>query len=104
MYAIFEHGGHQYRGEDGATLRLSKIEVEPGNPVTFDKVLFVGKDGAFSVGTPYVAGATVKVMVLEQGRGPKLRYIKYKRKKHYKKQGGHRQDFTAVRVDQIVAA
>ena len=103
MYAIFEHGGHQYRADEQAILRLPKVVAEPGAQVLFDKVLAVSGAEAFQVGAPYVASAEVRGTVLEQGRGRKIRIFKYKRKKHYKVQGGHRQHFTAVRVDQIVA-
>ena len=102
MYAIFEHGGHQYRAEEQRVLRLPKVEAEPGSTVAFDKVLAVSADG-FQIGAPYLAGAQVQGTVVQQGRGRKIRILKYKRKKHYKVQGGHRQDFTAVRVDRIVA-
>jgi large subunit ribosomal protein L21 len=104
MYAIFEHGGHQYRADEQAILRLPKVVAEPGAQVAFDKVLAVSGAEAFQVGAPYLSGAQVRGTVVEHGRGPKTRYIKYKRKKHYKVQGAHRQDYTAVRVDQIVAA
>ncbi|NLO73163.1 MAG: 50S ribosomal protein L21 [candidate division WS1 bacterium] len=102
MYAIIEHGGHQYRAEEQGTLRLPKMAAEPGAKVVFDKVLALSAEN-FAVGTPHLAGAEVRGTVLEQGRGPKIRIFKYKRKKHYKRQSGHRQEYTAVRVDQIVA-
>ncbi len=102
MYAIFEHGGHQYRAEAAAVLRLQRLSAQPGETVTFDKVLAVRGEEEIEVGAPYLNGAQVVGTVVEHGRGPKLRIFKYKRKKHYKKQAGHRQDFTAIRVDEIV--
>jgi large subunit ribosomal protein L21 len=101
MYAIIEHGGHQYRAEEKGVLRLQKIAAQPGEAVSFDKVLAVRGEEEVKVGAPYVEGAKVTGTVVEQGRGPKLRIFKYKRKKHYKKQAGHRQAFTAVRVEEI---
>jgi large subunit ribosomal protein L21 len=82
---------------------MAKIEALPGEKVSFDKVLAVREDSDFRIGAPYVAGAQVECTVIQQGRGAKIRIMKFKRKKHYKKQAGHRQDFTAVRVDSIVA-
>lgn len=102
MYAIFKHGGHQYQAEEQALLRLAKLEAEPGEQVTFDEVLAVRDDDDIRIGTPHVEGAQVRGTVVQHGRGPKIRIFKYKRKKHYKRQAGHRQDYTAVRVDEIV--
>jgi len=102
MYAIFEHGGHQYRAEAADVLRLNSLPAQPGDTVVFDRVLAVRGQEEIRVGTPYLSGARVVGTVVQHGRGPKLRIFKYKRKKHYKKQAGHRQDFTAVRVDEIV--
>jgi large subunit ribosomal protein L21 len=101
MYAIIEHGGHQYRADEKNIIRLQKIDAEPGAAVRFDKVLALRGEDEIKVGAPYVAGAQVTGTVVEQGRGPKIRIFKYKRKKHYKKQAGHRQAFTAVRIEEI---
>ncbi len=101
MYAIFEQDSHQYKAQENETLRLQKLPVEVGEKVTFDKVLAVRENGQVLVGTPYVEGARVTGTVVEQGRGRKIRVFKYKAKKHYKRQRGHRQAFTAVRIDEI---
>lgn len=101
MYAIIEHGGHQYRAEEKGILRLQKLAAQPGEAVLFDKVLALRGEDTVQVGTPYLEGARVTGTVVQQGRGPKIRIFKYKRKKHYKKQAGHRQAFTAVRVEEI---
>ena len=103
MYAIIEHGGHQYRADQQGTLRLDKMDATPGTPVAFERVLAVRGDAEIRVGAPYVEGAQVRGTVVGHLRGPKVRILKYKRKKHYKKQAGHRQDYTTVRVDEIVA-
>lgn len=101
MYAIFEHGGHQYRAEAASMLRLGRLPAQVGETVVFDKVLAVRGPEEIRVGAPYLSGAQVVGTVVQHGRGPKLRIFKYKRKKHYKRQAGHRQDFTAVRIDEI---
>ena len=101
MYAIIEHGGHQYRADEKSIIRLQKIAAEPGEAVLFDKVLALRSEDEVKIGAPYVAGAQVTGTVVQQGCGRKIRILKYKRKKHYKKQAGHRQSFTAVRVEQI---
>ena len=99
MYAIIETGGKQYKVCAGDTIKVEKLEVEVGDKFTFDKVLFVGD----KVGTPYVAGATVVADVLEQGKGKKVVAFKYKPKKAYKRKVGHRQLFTAVKIESINA-
>ena len=104
MYAIIEHGGHQYRADEKGILRVQKIAAAPGEAVLFDKVLAVRGEDDMKIGTPYVAGAQVTGTVIQQGRGRKIRILKYKKKKHYKKQAGHRQSFTAVRIEEIAVA
>lgn len=101
MYAIFQQNSHQYKAEENETLRLEKLPAQVGEKVTFDKVLAVRQDGEVVVGTPYVEGARVTGTIVQQGRGRKIRVFKYKSKKHYKRQRGHRQAFTAVRIDEI---
>lgn len=102
MYAIFQSGGHQYVAMENEVVRLEKIEAEAGQEVSFDQVLAVRNGDEFKVGAPYVGGAKVVGTVLEQGRAPKILVFKYKPKKHYKKIRGHRQDFTAVKINSIV--
>jgi len=101
MYAIFQNGGHQHKAQENETLKLEKLPAEVGEKVTFDQVLVAQQNGEILVGTPYLAGARVTGTVVQQGRGRKIRIFKYKPKKHYKRQGGHRQAFTAVRIDEI---
>ena len=99
MYAIIVTGGKQYRAEVGDTLYLEKIEAEVGTEVTFDQVLLVGD----KVGTPYVEGAKVVATVEKQGRGKKIIVFKMKPKKNYRKKQGHRQAYTKVLINSIVA-
>ncbi len=103
MYAIIQNGGHQHKAEPGSVVLLQKLEAEVGSEVTFDEVLAVNKDGEMVLGDPYVKKAKVTGTVVQQGRGRKLRIFKYKPKKNYKRQAGHRQSFTAVRIDEIKA-
>src|SRR5829696_6109315 len=102
-YAIIETGGKQYRVAVGDTLSIEKLAVEPGSDITFDRVLMIGGDGSAAVGTPLVAGATVRAQVEQQYRGPKIVVFKYKPKKRYRRRTGHRQSLTRVAITAINA-
>lgn len=101
MYAIIETGGKQYRVQEGDTLFIEKLSVEAGSSVEFDKVLAVSKDDSLTVGSPIVAGASVKATVIEEGKGKKIIVYKYKSKKDYRKKQGHRQPYTKVKIEAI---
>ena len=101
MYAIVKTGGKQYRVEEGQILRVERLASEKGLAVTLDEVLLLGGDGETRVGSPLVAGASVLGTVVETGRGPKVRVFRYKKRKHQRKTRGHRQGFTALRIDKI---
>ena len=101
MYAVIKAGGKQYRVEPGAKLRVEELPAEVGASVSFDEVLLVGAGDAVKVGAPLVAGAQVKATVLAKGRGDKVRIFKLRRRKHYQKTQGHRQNYTEVRIDEI---
>ena len=103
MYAVIESGGKQHRVKEGETLKLEKLEVATGETVTFDKVLLVGAGGDVKFGSPYLAGSTVSAEVVKQGRHDKIRIIKFRRRKHYKRETGHRQWFTEVKITGINA-
>jgi len=103
VYAIVRTGGKQYRVEPGDVVRLERVEAEQGSSVTLDDVLLVGGDGEVRVGTPRLENASVVGTVVEQGRTPKLRVFKYKKRKHYRRTAGHRQSFTAVRIERVEA-
>jgi large subunit ribosomal protein L21 len=103
MYAVIESGGKQHRVQEGEVLRLEKLEAETGATLNFDKVLLVGAGGGVKVGAPYVAGSSVSAEVLQHGRHDKIRVIKFRRRKHYKRETGHRQWFTEVRITGIHA-
>lgn len=103
MYAIFESGGKQHRVEPGQTIKLEKLAVEEGQEIDFDRVLLTEKDGEVKMGKPLVTGAKVKAVAVGHGRGKKIHIIKFKRRKHHMKRMGHRQDFTEVKITDIVS-
>ena len=101
MFAVIETGGQQYKVSEGEVIFVEKLGVEDGAEYTFDKVLAIGGD-TFTVGAPYVEGATVAAKVVKSGRGKKIYVFKYKAKKNEKKKIGHRQDYTKVEIVKIV--
>lgn len=101
MYAIIKTGGKQYRVQQGETLHVESLEAQVGDTVDFDEVLMLGEGEDARVGTPTVDGAKVRAEVVEQGRGEKIRIVKFRRRKHHMKTQGHRQNFTAVRITEI---
>ena len=101
MYAVFQSGGKQHRVSEGQVIRLEKLEVETGSEVVFDKVLMVANGEDIKVGAPFVEGATIKAEIVEHGRGDKVKIVKFRRRKHYRKQQGHRQWFTDVKITAI---
>ena len=101
MFAVFESGGKQHRVVEGEVVRLERLSGEPGESVVFDRVLMIGDADDVAVGTPLVQGGTVAGEVVEQGRGRKIRVIKFKRRKNYMRTKGHRQAFTDVRITAI---
>ena len=103
MYAVIVTGGRQYRVMQGEILRVEKLDAEPDAAVTFDNVLLVGEGGSIAVGTPGVAGATVTAKVRGHGRADKVRIVKFRRRKHHRKQMGHRQHYTEIEVTGISA-
>jgi len=103
VYAIIETGGKQYKVEEGSVLFVEKLAGNEGEAVTFDKVLFVSKDGKVTAGTPTVAGATVTGKVEKHGKERKIIVYKYKAKKNYRRKQGHRQPFTKVVIEKINA-
>jgi large subunit ribosomal protein L21 len=103
MYAIIKTGGKQYRVNSGEQLRVETLAAEVGAAVSFEEVLLVGAGEAVRVGAPLVAGARVKATVLGHGRGDKVKIFKLRRRKHFQKSQGHRQNYTEIRIDDIVA-
>jgi large subunit ribosomal protein L21 len=103
MYAVVSTGGKQYKVQQGETLRIEKIPGDVGSPVTFDQVLMVGDGDNVRVGQPMLANAAVQAQIVEQDKAKKILVFKYKRRKRYRRKQGHRQPYTAIRIDGIVA-
>jgi len=103
MYAVIKTGGKQYRVSEGQTLRVEKLDAEAGANVEFDQVLMVADGDSVKVGTPLVSGGKVTAEITSQGRGDKVKIVKFRRRKHYRKQAGHRQYFTEVKITGIQA-
>jgi large subunit ribosomal protein L21 len=101
VYAIVRAGGKQYRVEPGDTIYVERLTSPVGETVTLEEVLLVSDDGGARVGAPRVAGASVVGTVVEQGRDHKIRVFKYKKRKHYRRTRGHRQAYTALRIDRV---
>jgi len=103
MYAVIKTGGKQYRVEAGDKLKIEQLPVEIGSELVIDKVLMVADGDKVSMGKPLVTGATVKATVLGQGRHDKVRIFKMRRRKHYQKHQGHRQNYTEIQITGISA-
>ena len=103
MYAVIITGGKQYRVMKGEVLRVEKLEVEAGNSVEINDVLLLGDGDNITIGTPKVNGAKVTATVKSHGRLDKIRIVKFRRRKHHRKQMGHRQHFTEIEITSISA-
>ncbi len=103
MYAVIKTGGKQYRVAAGEKLKIEQIPAEVGATITLDQVLMVGEGESVKVGAPLITGASVQATVLTQGRHPKVKIFKMRRRKHYQKHQGHRQNFTEIRIVGISA-
>lgn len=103
MYAVIKTGGKQYRVIVGQKLKIEQITADVGQQVTLNEVLAMGSGEELVVGTPLVSGATVSVTVLSQGRHDKVRIFKMRRRKHYQKRQGHRQNYTEIVIDSVNA-
>ena len=102
-YAIFQTGGKQYQAIEGRTLGIEKLALDAGASVEFKEVLLVKNGDAYSVGAPFVTGASIKAEIVKQMRGPKIVVFKFKRRKKYRVKNGHRQPVTVVRFMSIEA-
>ena len=101
MYAVIESGGKQHRVVEGETLKLEKLEAATGESIDFDKVLLVGEGEDVRIGKPLVEGGKVTAEIVAHGRLKKVTIIKFNRRKHHRKQAGHRQWYTEVRITGI---
>ena len=103
MYAIIETGGKQYRAEPGALLQVETLQAEVGETVELAPVCYISGETESTVGQPVIEGAHVKATVVRNGRTRSILVFKKKRRKNYRKSRGHRQEFTQVRIDEIVS-
>ena len=100
-YAIFKTGGKQYRVASGAKLKIEQLAADIGSEIVIDQVLMVADGDNISLGTPLVSGASVKAKIVSHGRGDKVHIFKMRRRKHYRRRNGHRQDLTSVTIREI---
>ncbi|HNQ04151.1 MAG TPA: 50S ribosomal protein L21 [Thiobacillaceae bacterium] len=103
MYAVIKTGGKQYKVSAGGTLKVESLPADVGAEVEIQDVLLVADGDDIKVGTPMLAGASVKATVLAHGRHAKVTIFKMRRRKHYRKTQGHRQNYTEIRIDGISA-
>jgi len=103
MVAVIKTGGKQYRIAEGQKLKIEQIPADVGQEIRLDQVLSVGEGEQLQIGAPLVAGAVVTATVLAQGRHDKVKIFKMRRRKHYQKRQGHRQNYTEIRIDAISA-
>ena len=103
MYAVIKTGGKQYRVVAGEKLKIEQIPADVGAEITLDQILLVGEGESVTVGAPLISGATVTATVVSQGRHDKISIFKMRRRKHYQKHQGHRQNYTEIRIDAISA-
>jgi len=101
MYAIIKSGGKQYRVKKGEKLKLEKLDTEIGKKIVFDEVLSVGEGADLKIGTPYLKDAKVEAKVIDEGKSKKIEVIKFKRRKNYKRNFGHRQHYSMVEITNI---
>ena len=101
MYAVINTGGKQYKVAAGEKIKVEQIAAEVGQEIVIDQVLAVGSGADLQVGTPLVAGATVKATVVAQGKHDKVHIFKMRRRKHYQKRQGHRQTYTELEIGTV---
>ncbi len=104
MYAVIKSGGKQYKVEKGDKLKVEKIDAEAGKDIKIDDVLMLVDGENVTVGTPLVKGAKVSATVESHGRGPKIKIVKFRRRKHHRKQMGHRQAYTEISITEIAVS
>lgn len=101
MFAVIKTGGKQYRVSQGDKLRVESLDADEGASVSLDQVMMVGEGEKVTVGSPVIAGASVSAKILNHGRGKKIDIVKFRRRKHYRRQMGHRQNYTEVEITGI---
>ena len=101
MYAVIKTGGKQYKVASGEKIKVEQIAADVGQEIVIDQVLAIGNGADLTVGSPLVAGASVKATVVAQGRHDKVRIFKMRRRKHYQRHGGHRQSYTELQIGAV---
>lgn len=101
MYAVVKTGGKQYKVAAGEKIKVEQIAADVGQEIVIDQVLAVGSGAELKVGSPLVSGATVTAVVVAHGRHDKVRIFKMRRRKHYQKHGGHRQNYTELQISAV---
>jgi large subunit ribosomal protein L21 len=102
MNAVIKTGGKQYRVSTGEKIKVEQMAADVGQEISIDQVLAVGEGAEMQIGTPMVAGAIVKATVVSHGRHDKVRIFKMRRRKHYQRHGGHRQNYTEIEISAVV--
>ncbi len=103
MYAVIRTGGKQYKVAAGEKIKVEQIAADVGQEIVIDQVLAVGSGADLTVGSPLVAGASVKATVVAQGKHEKVHIFKMRRRKHYRKSQGHRQTYTELQISAVTA-
>ena len=103
MYAVIKTGGKQYKVAAGEKIKVEQIAADVGQEIVIDQVLAVGSGADLKVGAPWVEGASVKATVLAHGKHDKVRIFKMRRRKHYQKRQGHRQNYTEIQIGAVNA-
>jgi len=101
MYAVIATGGKQYRVEKQSTLRIELLDAEPGSTIKFDEVLMIADGASIQIGAPLLKGSSVSATIERHGQGDKVPVVKFRRRKHYLRMKGHRQNYTQVRINEI---
>ena len=100
-YVIFKTGGQQFRAEPGVTIRVPLLDAKPGDEVSFDNILVASDGKSVQTGAPKLSGAKVTAEVVRHGKGKKVRIFRFARRNGYRRHGGHRQDFTEIKIADV---
>lgn len=103
LYAVIETGGKQVKVSEGEIVFIERLPNEEASDVVFDRVLLCGDEGSMKIGAPYVEGAKVEAKVVKNGKSKKVVVFKYNAKKNYRRKQGHRQPYTKVQIEKIIA-
>jgi len=101
MHAVIKTGGKQYRVKEGDVLKVEQLSCDIGQIINIEDILMITNDDKTTLGTPFIAGASVKAEILAQGRHKKIKIIKFRRRKHHMKTMGHRQNYTEIKITAI---